>query len=198
MVLRIFFSFAFGYLLGSVCSAYLIAKLVKGVDIRRVGTGNPGAANVYREVGKPWGILVWVFDTAKGALAMFVAAKLTNNFPKPVGIWILFLALVGVVAIAGHCWSIFLSFKGGKGVATSGGAVLYLAPKLFPLVLLLYFFVQRKGPRSAPLLLLAIVVFFVFLIFLYPHCYLWLVPAVLFLIGIGVLANVSALKEMRR
>ena len=113
MVLRIFFSFAFGYLLGSVCSAYLIAKLV-------------------------------------------------------------------------------------KGVATSGGAVLYLAPKLFPLVLLLYFFVQRKGPRSAPLLLLAIVVFFVFLIFLYPHCYLWLVPAVLFLIGIGVLANVSALKEMRR
>ncbi|MCK4245506.1 MAG: glycerol-3-phosphate acyltransferase [Candidatus Omnitrophica bacterium] len=149
MVFRIFGSFVFAYLLGSIPFAYLIAKLVKGVDIRRIGTGNPGAANVFREVGKPWGILVWIFDT-------------------------------------------------GKGAATSGGAVLYLAPKLFPLVLLLYFFVQRKGPRSAPLLLLAIVVFFVFLIFLYPHCYQWLVPAVLFLIGIGAFANISAIKEMKR
>ena len=54
--------------------------------------------------------MVWFFDTAKGALTMFIIAKLTGNFPKPAGAGILFLALVGVAAVAGHCWSIFLSF----------------------------------------------------------------------------------------
>jgi len=198
MFLRIFSSFIFAYLLGSVSFAYLITKLIKKTDIRKIGSKNPGAANVFREVGRPWGILVWFFDTTKGALAMLLAAKLTGNFPRPVGVGIPFLALVGVAAVAGHCWPIFLSFKGGKGAATSGGTILYLVPKLFPLVLLLYFFVQKKGPRSAPLLFLAVVIFFVFLVFLYLHCYQWLVPSILFLMGIGALANISALKEMKK
>lgn len=198
MLPRIFLSFIFAYLLGSVPFAYFIARLVKKVDIRKVGTGNPGAANVFREIGRPWGILVWFFDTTKGALAMLLAAKLTGNFPKPVGVGIPFLALIGVAAVAGHCWSIFLSFRGGKGAATSGGTILYLVPKLFPLVLLLYFFVQKRGPRSAPLLFLAVVIFFVFLVFLYPCRYQWLVPSILFLMGIGAIANVSAFKETMR
>ena len=198
MVLKIFFSFIFAYLLGSVSFAYLVTKLIKKSDIRKIGSKNPGAANVFREVGRPWGILVWFFDTSKGALAMLLAAKLTGNFPRPIGVGIPFLALVGVAAVAGHCWSIFLSFRGGKGAATSGGTILYLVPKLFPLVLLLYFFVQKRGPRSAPLLFLAVVIFFVFLVFLYPCRYRWLVPAILFLMGIGALANISALKTTLR
>ena len=198
MVLKIFFSLIFAYLLGSVSFAYLITKLIKKSDIRKIGSKNPGAANVFREIGRPWGILVWFFDTTKGALAMLLAAKLTGNFPGPVGIGILFLALVGVAAVAGHCWPIFLSFRGGKGAATSGGTILYLVPKLFPLVLLLYFFVQKRGPRSAPLLLLAVVTFFIFLVFLYPCRYQWLVPSILFLMGIGAIANVSAFKETMR
>ena len=194
----------FGYLLGSIPFAEITGKMVKGVDIRKVGTKNPGAANVSREIGRTWGILVWLFDAGKGVLAIFIIAKLTNTFPVPFGSPISppsvipLLTLIGISAISGHCWSIFLHFQGGKGAATSSGIILYLIPKLFPLLLLLYFFIQKKGPRSPRLLISAVLIFFLFTFLLYRQAFWWLTISILLLIGIGALVNKETIAEMRQ
>ncbi len=113
------------YLLGSFPSGYLVSRS-QGVDIRREGSGNIGATNVLRVVGKRWGYLVFLLDSLKGLLAVRIALALAHNS--------LFLhpelpAIVAAVAcVAGHNYPIWLSFRGGKGVATSAGVVLGLMP----------------------------------------------------------------------
>ena len=115
------------YLIGSVPFGLLIAK-TKGKDIRSIGSGNIGATNVLRCLGKPLGITCFILDVLKGYLpaALFPMigtgnAGLQENFP---GIGILF----GAFAILGHNFPVFLKFKGGKGVATSAGVLLGVAP----------------------------------------------------------------------
>jgi len=128
-----------GYIIGSVSFAYLFTRFLTGKDIRQIGTGNPGAANVARSVGKKWGVIVWLGDTMKGVIPMFFAKNLgiTN---------IIILTVIGISVIFGHCYSIFLHFKGGKGAATTGGIILFLMPLLFPLVIILWFVVQKTNP----------------------------------------------------
>ncbi len=108
------------YLLGSVPCGFLIAKS-KGIDIRKKGSGNIGATNVYRVLGKRDGVLTLVLDVGKGALAVIV---FTLIFPKETHIDI----VSAVSAVLGHDFSVFLLFKGGKGVATSYGASLPIDP----------------------------------------------------------------------
>ncbi len=104
-----------GYLLGSVPFGLLIARWVAGIDVREHGSGNIGATNVYRVVGKPAGVAVWVLDVAKGCLPP-VAARLLD---LPVG-W---QVAAGMAAVLGHSCSIFLRFRGGKGAATAFGVM---------------------------------------------------------------------------
>ena len=156
-----------GYLIGSLSFAYLVTRLVRGVDIRAIGTGNAGAANVSREVGKAWGILVWFLDTAKGIQAVFFTALWSGAFPKPVPFQVPFLTLAGCAAVLGHSYPLFLNFKGGKGASTSGGLILYLFPKLFPLVIILFFLTQKLGPHNKIVLSLSTVIFFLYLYGLY-------------------------------
>jgi len=143
-----------GYVLGSVSFAYLLTLFLTGQDIREIGTKNSGAANVARSIGKKWGILVWAGDTVKGMVPMAFARNLgiTN---------IILLTLIGLSAVAGHCWSIFLRFRGGKGAATTGGIVLFLMPLLFPLVIILWFIAQKINPRSPRVLLTCTVFYFI-------------------------------------
>ena len=113
------------YLLGAVPFGWLIGRM-KGVDIRTVGSGNIGATNVFRTVGKGWGILAFACDVLKG----FIPASL---FPllaaAPGAVASQGLALAyACLAVAGHVWPVYLRFKGGKGVATSAGALIGLAP----------------------------------------------------------------------
>jgi len=108
-----------GYLIGSVPNGYLLGKLA-GVDIQNVGSGNIGAANVARTLGKWQGALTLVADAAKGFLPVFVALEL--------GLSSVNLALVAIAAFLGHLYPVFLKFRGGKGVATGLGALLALAP----------------------------------------------------------------------
>lgn len=120
------FAVAAGYLLGGIPNAYLLARL-KGVDIRTVGSGNVGATNVFRIVSKPLGLLTFVLDAVKGwvpaALFPAWAATLVGApVPDVLGIF------CGLAAIAGHSWSPYLGLKGGKGVATSAGMLLGIAP----------------------------------------------------------------------
>ncbi len=103
------------YLLGGISSGYLIARYLKGIDIRNYGSGNPGAANVYRIVGKWAGWTTFGLDAAKGFIPVLVVSK--YFYPQRHEI----IILCGVLAITGHMWPVFLGFKGGKGVATSAG-----------------------------------------------------------------------------
>ncbi len=108
------------FLLGAIPFGYLVSYFVKGVDIRKYGSGNVGATNVFRVVGEGWGILVFVLDFLKGFIVLFLTYQL-GSF----GLY--FLILIGVLAILGHNWTPFLQFKGGKGVATSLGVLFALS-----------------------------------------------------------------------
>ena len=118
-----YLSVAASYLLGSVPFGLLIARM-RGVDIRKVGSGNIGATNVLRSVGKPWGILTFVCDALKGLLPALAG----RYIPAP-GLPVDALPIAcGFAAILGHNFPVFLGFKGGKGVATSAGALVGIAP----------------------------------------------------------------------
>lgn len=110
-----------GYLLGSIPSAYLMARFRKGADIRDLGVGNVGAANVFREIGRWEGAVVWIADTAKGSVAVLIALAL--NVPH------LWLLGAGFAALLGHNFPVFIGFRGGKGVSTAMGIFLVLTPE---------------------------------------------------------------------
>ena len=113
----------FSYFLGSVPFGVLVAHLFdRGVDLRRVGSGNSGATDVSRAVGKAGGILTLLLDAGKGAFAMVLAY---NFLDSRVDLW---LALTGGAAILGHIFPVYLGFRGGKGVATALGIVVFLSP----------------------------------------------------------------------
>lgn len=109
----------FAFLLGSVPTGQWLAR-GRGIDLRRVGSGNPGATNVARALGPAAGVFVAVFDAAKGALAVWLVTLAGGPLPLA--------ALAGAAAVLGHNYSPFLGFKGGKGVATSVGTLLAIAP----------------------------------------------------------------------
>ncbi|MGD9696332.1 MAG: glycerol-3-phosphate 1-O-acyltransferase PlsY [Thermoleophilia bacterium] len=106
------------YLLGSIPFAYLAGR-ARGVDLRTVGSGNLGAANVFRNLGRRWGVGVMAADIGKGVLAVALARALSDD-PWP--------AIAAGAAMAGHVFPVWLRFKGGKGVAVGGGAVIALMP----------------------------------------------------------------------
>jgi len=110
------------YLLGSVPSAYLIAKWRRGIDIRQYGSGNVGAANILSVVSKRWSIAVTIFDIGKGALMVWIAQLVGLNAAQQ--------ATVGIAAIIGHNWPVFLRFQGGRGIFTSLGVIAVLEPWL--------------------------------------------------------------------
>jgi glycerol-3-phosphate acyltransferase PlsY len=114
------------YLVGSIPTAYIFCKALKDVDIRTVGSGNVGATNALRVLGKRWGITILILDMLKGALPVVFLA---NYFlPKtPLLNDEQLRVLIGFCCISGHNWTIFLNFKGGKGVATSIGVLAGLA-----------------------------------------------------------------------
>ena len=109
------------YLMGSIPNGLLLARL-KGVDLQKVGSGNIGATNVYRCVGKGWGIAAFVLDAVKGFIPAFGFPMLVSTPPPWLGL------ACGIAAVAGHNWPVWLKFKGGKGVSTSAGMLLGIAP----------------------------------------------------------------------
>jgi glycerol-3-phosphate acyltransferase PlsY len=111
---------AIGYLLGSVPFAFLLSRRVRGIDIRREGSGNVGAANVLRTSGVGTALAVVLLDIAKGAGTVLVAQRLTAVESAP--------AWAGFAAVVGHIYPVWLRFRGGKGVATACGAFWVLVP----------------------------------------------------------------------
>lgn len=124
------------YLLGSVPTAYLVARWRRGIDIRRYGSGNVGAANVLAVVSRRWSIPVTLFDIGKGAFAIWIA--------KLAGLGVSEQMVVGIAAIIGHNWTVFLKFRGGRGVFTSLGVIAMIAPKMSIIMLVVPFLLAPK------------------------------------------------------
>ncbi|MEM8611407.1 MAG: glycerol-3-phosphate 1-O-acyltransferase PlsY [Cyanobacteria bacterium P01_H01_bin.105] len=115
------------YLLGSLPTGYAIAKLVQGIDIREHGSGNTGATNVFRVVGKPAGITVLAIDLLKGLSAVLIARLVLAQFEDSLTLSTWVQTLAGLLAILGHSRSVWLNFTGGKSAATGLGVILALA-----------------------------------------------------------------------
>ncbi len=117
------------YLIGSIPTAYIFGKVLKGIDIRDYGSGNVGATNVFRTVGKIPGVIVLVIDCLKGLVAVtLLPAALEKIFPQAVEAESIIYIFLGASVISGHMWTWFLRFKGGKGVATTAGVMAGLSP----------------------------------------------------------------------
>lgn len=119
------------YLLGAIPTSYLAGKLGRGIDLREHGSKNLGATNVFRILGWKYAVPVALFDIAKGALPVMLIGPAVAEGE-------LFPLLCGILAVVGHVFSVFVRFKGGKGVATSAGVVLGMAPLAVGLALLLW------------------------------------------------------------
>lgn len=113
-----------GYGIGSISSGYLVGKIYRNIDLRTVGSGSTGATNTFRTLGRGAGLLVAVFDILKGAVAVLFAQLL---FAFGGDVRHIAEALAAVGAVAGHCWPPLLQGRGGRGVATGFGALLFVA-----------------------------------------------------------------------
>lgn len=165
-----------GYLLGSIPFAYLAGRLVKGVDIRRVGGGNVGSLNTIREIGLIPGLLVLLFDVGKGSLTVLIARWLElETIP---------VFIAGFAAIIGHNWPVFLRFQGGKGAATTLGVLLPLAPVQFAISLgvMLVLIVITSNVRLAVVVGLALLPLIIWLFHGPPMVIYYTIALTLFLI----------------
>lgn len=120
-----------GYLLGNISASFIVGKLTKNIDIRKFGSGNAGATNTLRILGLKAGLLVFFVDILKGVAAVLLGRLVAGDAGG---------MIAGAASVAGHIWPAFLSFKGGKGVATSFGVLVVL----FPLVALILFAVSAS------------------------------------------------------
>lgn len=119
------------YLLGSIPFGVILAKFLGGVDVRKAGSGNIGATNVARVAGPAAGVLTLLLDVAKGWFAVWLAARLMDGETG-------FLVAAGFFALLGHCFPLWLRFRGGKGVATAAGAFAALCPEAMIAALILF------------------------------------------------------------
>ncbi len=125
----------FGYLVGSIPFSYLVAR-TQGVNLRSVGSGNTGASNVWRSLGFRFFVVALILDIFKGWLPTFVAYNVFDRSPTAT-------IVVGVCAMLGHVYPVFMNFRGGKAVATSGGVMLGFAPWLLLLAALIWTIVYK-------------------------------------------------------
>ena len=128
---------AFAYLLGSVPSGWVVMKVYRNLDVRKLGSGNIGAANVFRAGGPGAFAATVIADGLKGFIPVMLGIALGLGDDE------IALCVIGCAAVIGHSWSLYLGFRGGKGVATSGGVLLALAPVALILAGLSWFLVVR-------------------------------------------------------
>jgi acyl phosphate:glycerol-3-phosphate acyltransferase len=141
------------YLLGSIPSGLIIGKLFYGKDIREHGSGNLGGTNTFRTLGVKAGLVVSIADILKGTLAAALPALLDVELHP---------LIVGVIAVIGHMYPIFANFRGGKAVATSAGVLLFYAPPMFLIMLVIFFiclYVTKYVSLSSILAAIAAVIY---------------------------------------
>jgi len=187
MMIQVTISLIIGYIFGSISNAVIISKFKK-VDIRSFGNGNPGAGNVAREIGVFWGLLTFILDVLKTIIPMAIAGKVFH-------LSLFWTGIAGLCAVIGHCYSLFLHFKGGKGVACSAGVLTYLFPK-FSIIAVAAFFLIQKSPRNLkrvlPIFLLALGLW----IWFYWNSMPFFIPFLSIFLTVGILINNDIIKEL--
>jgi acyl phosphate:glycerol-3-phosphate acyltransferase len=181
------------YLLGAFPSAFIVAKLSKGIDIRQVGSHNMGAMNTFYKVGFWWGMLVLFLDIGKGALAVAAAWQLVKIADIQLASYMQLAA--GFVAVLGHSFPVFLRFKGGKGGASCIGILVYLMPWGIPAYLGLFglfLLITRFPTMSYSIAFLCFPFLAAFLYHSVPYIIISLV-----LLLIPVIRYIPRVKEMR-
>jgi acyl phosphate:glycerol-3-phosphate acyltransferase len=131
------FPVAAAYIIGAIPFSYLLGKILKGIDIRKVGSCNVGATNLMRNAGQPIGITALILDILKGVIAVTIIADIFYSSSMATNIYI-FKVILGISAVSGHIWTVFLRFKGGKGVATTIGVLIGISPIAILLGLLVW------------------------------------------------------------
>lgn len=133
----VIFTCLMSYIIGSIPNGLILGKLIWNTDLREHGSHNIGATNAWRTIGKPAGLLIFALDLMKGLFGVWLGGAL-SGLP-------LAMVMGGIFAIVGHSWSLFLSFSGGKGVATGLGAILMMMPYPTILVFLVWFLIVRAS-----------------------------------------------------
>jgi glycerol-3-phosphate acyltransferase PlsY len=191
MITHIVSAIVIGYLLGSFPSAYLAGRLRKGIDIRKVGSKNMGAMNVYYQVGLMEAVLVTLADLGKGIGAILLAQWLNVSLT--------FQLIAGLAAVMGHIFPVFLKFHGGKGAATAIGILIFLMPWAVPFLFIVFaiaLLITRNPTFSYSLLL---IVFPFVAGFIYVDRYDEPLALVFYSIGLGIFLGIQyipRLKEM--
>jgi glycerol-3-phosphate acyltransferase PlsY len=139
---ELFFIIFSSYLIGSLPTAVIISKVFFGFDIRNEGSGNMGSTNAFRVLGWKWGVVVQLIDISKGIIVViFIANHFGEDLVGKLS-WIsdikILQIIAGISAVAGHIWSLFVNFRGGKGVNTAAGMLLGLAPVDFGVAFVLF------------------------------------------------------------
>lgn len=127
------------YLIGAIPNGYVIGKVFFKKDIREFGSGNTGATNSFRILGKPAGFIVTFLDIFKGFITVFFPLWFSVHAQGPISTFFTHGLIVGIFAIIGHVYPIYLKFKGGKAVATSAGVVLGVNPILLLILAVIFF-----------------------------------------------------------
>lgn len=151
-------SIALAYLMGAFPTSFIMARVLKGIDIRKVGSGNAGATNVLRSVGKLPALITLAVDILKGVFAVTLLANFFYSLQIDLD-YDFYRSLMALAVVCGHIWSVFLKFKGGKGIATTLGVAIVLAPKiLIPSVIVwvIIFFLTNYVSLSS---IMALVIF---------------------------------------
>ncbi len=165
------------YLLGSIPFGYIVGKLFKKVDIRELGSGNIGATNVFRILGPSLASLVLIGDIGKGIFSIYLVQYLNIDN-------LLILTIAGLAVICGHDWSLFLGFKGGKGIATTFGVVFGLNPTISILALIIWGVVLITTRYASLSSIFAIISIFIFsILFKQPYEYI-IFSAIIMILGI--------------
>jgi glycerol-3-phosphate acyltransferase PlsY len=165
------------YLLGSVPFGYIVGKLFKKVDIREFGSGNIGTTNAFRILGPPLASLVLIGDVGKGIFSVYLVKYLNMDSS-------LISAIAGLAVICGHDWSLFLGFKGGKGIATTFGVVFALNPIISGLAVTVWGIVLITSKYASLSSICALISIFIFtIIFKQPYEYI-LFSAIIMILGI--------------
>ena len=131
--MTLFLLMVLAYFMGAIPSGVWLGKIFKNIDVRDYGSKNSGATNSYRVLGAKLGIAVLIIDVLKGFIPLYIASKFNLAYND--------LVILGLVAILAHTFSCFISFKGGKGVATSLGVFLFLAPVITLILLVIFILV---------------------------------------------------------
>jgi glycerol-3-phosphate acyltransferase PlsY len=176
------------YILGSIPFGYIVSKLVKKIDIRDYGSGNIGATNTLRILGPFMALIVLIGDIGKGYLSIYLTHLISHDN-------LFILTVAGLAVICGHDWSLFLKFKGGKGVATTFGVILALNPMISILAAIVWVIViitTKYASLSSISALISIVIFTI--LFKQPYEYIIFSIIILILTIVRHKENIKRLK----